>query len=37
MNSSGKVFSPWGGGGGGRGGGGLYLLISGVLAWIESL
>ena len=32
MNSSGKVFSPWGGGGGG-----LYLLISGVLAWIESL
>ena len=36
MNSSGKVFSL-GGGGGGGGGGGLYLLISGVLAWIESL
>ena len=35
MNSSGKVFSPWGEGG--VGGGGLYLLISGVLAWIESL
>ena len=35
MNSSGKVFSL--GGGGGGGGGGLYLLISGVLAWIESL
>ena len=35
MNSSGKVFSL--GKGGGVGGGGLYLLISGVLAWIESL
>ena len=35
MNSSGKVFSLWAGGGGG--GGGLFLLISGVLAWIESL
>ena len=34
MNSSGKLFSLWGKGGGG---GGLYLLISGVLAWIESL
>ena len=32
VNSSGKVFSL-----GGGGGGGLYLLISGVLAWIESL
>ena len=31
MKSSGKVFSLWVGGGGG----GLYLLISGVLAWIE--
>ena len=36
MNSSGKVFSLSGGGGGGSVGG-LYLLISGVLAWIESL
>ena len=35
MNSSGKLFSLWGKVGGG--GGGLYLLISGVLAWIESL
>ena len=32
MNSSGKVFSL-----GGGDGGWLYLLISGVLAWIESL
>ena len=32
VNSSGNVCSLCGGGGGG-----VYLLISGVLAWIESL
>ena len=31
VNSSGNVCSLYGGGGG------VYLLISGVLAWIESL